>query len=73
VGIFDRTHLRWFTLHDAVSLMAQAGLEVTQVSPRYRLKPRDWRTERQGRWFARTPLRPFFVFQYVIEGVKKPA
>jgi methionine biosynthesis protein MetW len=70
-GIFDRTHLRWFAYGDAVELMQQAGLEVTSVSPRYRLKPDDWRTERQGRWFARTPLRSFFVFQYVLAGVKR--
>jgi SAM-dependent methyltransferase len=72
-GIFDRSHLRWFTKGDAVSLLRDAGLEPTRVSPRYRLKPSDWQTERQGRWFARTPLRPFFVFQYVLAGVKRPA
>jgi hypothetical protein len=69
-GLFDRSHLRWFTLADAHSLMLQAGLQVTRVSPRYRLRPSDWRTERQGRRFARTPLAPFFVFQYVIAGMK---
>jgi SAM-dependent methyltransferase len=69
-GIFDRSHLRWFTLSDAVELMAQAGLHSVAVSPRYRLRPGDWRTERQGRRFARTPLAPFFVFQYVLAGVK---
>ena len=69
-GIFDRTHLRWFALRDAVDLLTQAGLRVSTVSPRYRLKPSDWRTERQGRWFAHTPLRAFFVFQYMLVGVK---
>ncbi|MGI8904139.1 MAG: class I SAM-dependent methyltransferase [Solirubrobacteraceae bacterium] len=69
-GIFDRSHLRWFTLADALTLMAQADLRVTRVAPRYRLKPGDWRTERHGRRFARTPLAPFFVFQYVLAGVK---
>ena len=69
-GIFDRTHLRWFTLADALALMRQAGLHPTIVSPRYRLRPTDWRSERQGRRLARTPLAPFFVFQYVIAGVK---
>jgi methionine biosynthesis protein MetW len=69
-GIFDRTHLRWFTLADALALMRQAGLHPTIVRPRYRLRPADWRSERQGRRFARTPLAPFFVFQYVLAGVK---
>jgi methionine biosynthesis protein MetW len=72
-GIFDRDHLRWFTLSDARELLSQAGLRVTDVSPRYRLAPDDWRTERQGRRFARTPLAPFFVFQYVLAGVTTSA
>jgi SAM-dependent methyltransferase len=33
-GLFDRTHLRWFTLDDMVSLFAQAGLRVLAVIPR---------------------------------------
>jgi methionine biosynthesis protein MetW len=70
-GIFDRSHLRWFTRSDAIALMEQAGLEVTRVEPRYRLRPGDWRTEVQGRRFARTPLAAFFVFQYVLAGVKR--
>jgi methionine biosynthesis protein MetW len=72
-GIFDRSHLRWFTLSDARALIDQAGLRVTEVAPRYRLRPDDWRTEGQGRRFARTPLSPFFVFQYVLAAVKAPA
>jgi methionine biosynthesis protein MetW len=69
-GIFDRSHLRWFTRRDAVALLEQGGLSVTEISPRYRLRPSDWRSERQGRRFARTPLAPFFVFQYVLAAVK---
>lgn len=72
-GVFDRDHLRWFTLSDARALLAQAGLRVTRVQPRYRLRPDDWRSEAGGRRFARTPLAPFFVFQYVLEAVKAPA
>jgi methionine biosynthesis protein MetW len=72
-GIFDREHLRWFTLSDADALIGQAGLRVTSVAPRYRLRPADWRTESQGRRFARTPLAPFFVFQYVLAAVKASA
>lgn len=28
-GIFDRTHLHWFTLHDSVSLLGNCGLKVS--------------------------------------------
>lgn len=69
-GIFDRTHLHWFTLRDTRDLMTGAGLRVSVVAPQYRLKPSNWRTERQGRRFAKTPLREFFVFQWVLAGVK---
>lgn len=33
-GLFDRTHIRWFTLHDMVELMQQAGLVVETIVPR---------------------------------------
>ena len=68
-GIFDRTHLRWFTLADARLLLAQAGLHVTGVRPQYRLRPSDWRSDAPARRLARTPLGPFLVFQYVLTAV----
>jgi SAM-dependent methyltransferase len=43
VGLFDRTHLRWFTLADAYDLLAEAGLEPELVRRRL-LRPdgRPW-------------------------------
>lgn len=67
-GIFDRTHLRWFTRADAVELLEQAGIDVVAVVPVHRLKPSDWRTARQGRRLAHGPLAPFLAFQYVLQG-----
>jgi methionine biosynthesis protein MetW len=69
-GVYDRSHLRWFTLADARALMEQAGLHVTTVAPRYRLRLGDPGSEASGRRLHRTPLAPFFVFQYVLAGVK---
>jgi len=69
-GIFDSTHLRWFTLRDATELLGQAGLAVTQVSPQYRLRPGDSNSAPQAARFARTPLRSFLTYQYVIAAVK---
>lgn len=71
-GIFDRSHLRWFALRDARTLLRQAGLDVVSIHPQYRLKPGDWRSEPGGRLFHWTPLRPFFVFQYVLHGAARP-
>lgn len=33
-GIFDRTHLRWFTRHSIEELFKEAGLHVAQIHPR---------------------------------------
>jgi methionine biosynthesis protein MetW len=71
-GVFDRSHLRWFTLRDARELLAGAGLEVTAVRPLIRVRPKGSRFDRWFRWLARTPLAPFFAFQYVLAGVKRP-
>jgi methionine biosynthesis protein MetW len=67
-GIFDRTHLRWFTLADAIGLLQQAGLEVEEVSPQLRLRPVGSRFDRHIRWMARTKLRAVFAYQFVIAG-----
>jgi 2-polyprenyl-3-methyl-5-hydroxy-6-metoxy-1,4-benzoquinol methylase len=65
-GIFDRTHLRWFTLRDATELIEQADLVVEEVSPQLRIRPIGSRFDRYIRWMAGTPLRHFFAYQFVI-------
>jgi SAM-dependent methyltransferase len=69
-GVFDRSHLRWFTLRDARELLEGAGLEVTDVRPLVRIRPKGSRFDRWFRWLARTPLRELFAFQYVLRGRK---
>ena len=66
-GIFDRTHLRWFTYWDAAAMLAQAGLEVVEVAPQYRLKPSPSSFDQRLR-FRDGTRKPgaFFAFQYVI-------
>ena len=34
-GIFDRTHLRWFSWRDADQLVAEAGFRVKYIDPQY--------------------------------------
>jgi 2-polyprenyl-3-methyl-5-hydroxy-6-metoxy-1,4-benzoquinol methylase len=67
-GIFDRSHLRWFALRDARELLEGAGLEVTQVRPLIRIRPKGSRVDPWFAWLARTPLRELFAFQYVLQG-----
>jgi 2-polyprenyl-3-methyl-5-hydroxy-6-metoxy-1,4-benzoquinol methylase len=71
-GIFDRTHLRWFTYWDARAMLEQASLEVVEVAPQYRLKPEPSSYDRRLR-FRDGTRKPgaFFAFQYVIRGHRK--
>jgi methionine biosynthesis protein MetW len=65
-GIFDSTHLRWFTLRDARALAEQAGLSVTEVRPLIRIRAAGSRFDRAFAWLGRTPLRELFAFQYLL-------
>ena len=67
VGVFDRTHLRWFTLADALDLLRQAGLRPTTYEPRY------WAVGWRLRWrqaAAKTRLHRFLAPQYIVCAVK---
>jgi methionine biosynthesis protein MetW len=64
-GIFDSTHLRFFTLRDARALIEGAGLRVEDVDPQYRLWPIAQPLKHPGP-LRLWPFSPFFAFQYVI-------
>jgi 2-polyprenyl-3-methyl-5-hydroxy-6-metoxy-1,4-benzoquinol methylase len=70
-GVFDRTHLRWFTRDDALALVRQAGLRPLDVDARY------WETDPKRlqlkRCLAKTPLDRFLPFQYIISAAKSGA
>lgn len=72
-GVFDATHLRWFTLADAIGLLDQAGVETVQVSRQVRLGTHYndvW--DPRIRWAARVPgLRAFLTFQHVLAGRRR--
>jgi 2-polyprenyl-3-methyl-5-hydroxy-6-metoxy-1,4-benzoquinol methylase len=65
-GIFDRDHLRWFTIATGIELVEQAGLETFELERLYRLRPTPSRWDRRISFLERTPLRPFFTYQFVI-------
>lgn len=58
-GIFDATHLRWFTLGDVWGLCSAAGLEVEQVVRVPRPGAGGWTTAVPG-------VRAFGAFQHVV-------
>lgn len=76
VGLFDATHLRWFTLGDAVVLLEQAGApvgaverDVTRVT-----RARPSRPSRLDPWLARAAppgVRALLTYQHVLVGTRR--
>jgi 2-polyprenyl-3-methyl-5-hydroxy-6-metoxy-1,4-benzoquinol methylase len=67
-GLFDRTHLRWFTMRDARALLEQAGCEVTAVVPRYWFHGTALRVARR---LGDAGLAPFLAGQIVLQGRRR--
>ena len=66
-GIHDATHLRWFTLRDAVDLVEGAGLRVEHVERRPWVLWRGTRLDRRAGPLMRVPgLRSAVAFQHVV-------
>jgi SAM-dependent methyltransferase len=66
-GIFDATHLRWFTLRDATQLLAQAGLTPHTVVRRGWIYTRGSRLDVLAPPLLNVPgLRTLITFQHVI-------
>ncbi|MDE2399300.1 MAG: class I SAM-dependent methyltransferase [Burkholderiales bacterium] len=71
-GLFDGTHLRWFTLADARSMLREAGLEVEAES--YAMRAGDRGGGRLNRLLNRlpqaakgaAPLREFLTYQFCL-------
>lgn len=66
-GVFDRTHLRWFTTRDAVDFLEGAGLCLTSASPMFR--SRGLRLAATKAW-QRTPFRRFLARQWLFVAIK---
>jgi len=66
-GIHDATHLRWFTLRDAVELLEGAGLRVEHVTRRPWVLWRGTRLDRRAGPLMGVPVaRSAFAFQHVL-------
>jgi len=69
LGIFDRTHLRWFTLRDAHALLDEAGCDVVCVDRLYRVGPE--RPPLRSALVDRLPGRTLLTFQHVLVGRRR--
>lgn len=65
-GLFDATHLRWFTPRDARELLEGAGLVVDAVVPRFWFH--GWQLRIISR-LAHTRAASFLAGQYMLRGV----
>lgn len=64
-GIFDRTHLRFFTKKNISHLLKNAGLQIEEEKRNVRIiEPWSW-TNILGILLDFWPLRPIFTFQYL--------
>lgn len=66
-GIFDKTHLRWFTLKSIEQLAVHAELDVIRIDRKYRIvdKPSSI-INKVAKIFKILPFRNFFTYQYVV-------
>ena len=73
LGLFDRTHLRWFTLRDAWVLMEDAGLQVSAVARQLRMhRERAPLTGAAARVAGALPgVRTFLTYQHVLAGTRR--
>lgn len=75
-GLFDKTHLRWFTYADAVALCRSAGLEVSQVTPLLRLhdlpggRVNVWTEKVFGPFRSTRLVRDFLAYQFLFTAIR---
>ena len=72
-GIFDATHLRWFTLRDATELLAQADLQTHTVVRRGWIAWRGSRADVLAPPLLKVPgIRTLVTFQHVLAAIYAP-
>lgn len=66
-GLFDKTHLRFFTLRSIIDLATECGLQIEKIRRNYRIldKPSS-KINRLSRVFGFWPFMPYFTYQYVL-------
>jgi len=70
-GIFDKTHLRFFTLKSILRLLKGCGLTVVKIKRNYRLFESKCAYEKWAELLALGIFKNFFTFQYIILARKK--
>ena len=66
-GIFDNTHLRFFTLKNIKNLFRSNGFEITKIKRKYRFIEKPSNLNNYAKILGIPIIKEFFVFQYVIK------
>ena len=66
-GIFDRTHLRFFTLSSIKELCSESGLKILRISRNYRLIDQAFHPFNKFSFiFKFLPFKNYFTYQYIL-------
>lgn len=65
-GIFDKTHLSWFTKSDAINLFTSQGMELVSYKPKFRYRDDPSVTSRWRFAFLRRFFKNLVTFQHII-------
>lgn len=66
-GLFDKTHLRWFTRKSIIELATECDLSIMSVGRNFRILDRPGgRVNQFSRYAGYLPLKNFFTYQYLV-------
>jgi len=72
-GLYDKTHLRFFTLKNIKELCKQSGLTITKLRRNYRVSESPQGVNKYSKWLALPLIKEFFVIQYLVVAKKQTA
>lgn len=66
-GLFDRTHLRWFTKRKICALASGCGLSIVSLHRNYRILDRPGgKVNRWSKYASHLPFKNFLTYQYLV-------
>lgn len=66
-GIFDRTHLRFFTLHSLADIAGKLGMQIVAVRRNYRILDRPHQINVFASWMTFFLFKNFLAYQYILK------
>lgn len=72
-GLFDGTHLRWFTRRDVVEMLETNNVTISRLERKYRIFDAPGKKiNRLAKYAALPGLRDFLTYQFLVVGTKQP-